>query len=126
MENQIIIQRFKNECLDDFDLVKRYYKIVLGINNIHVTEKELNLICYSALHGTISTPPVRDGFIKMFDIPLASMYNMSAKLQKRGVFIKGDDGKIKVHPSISPSFEYGKLLLVINLNVKENGTNEHI
>jgi len=113
----MIVQKLRNISEDSFNLAKRYYRIIFALNDIHVTESELNLIVFSALHGTISTPPVRNEFIKKFNTPINSIYNMSSKLQKRGIFVKENDEKVRVNPAILPGFK-DDLTLVIKL---ENG-----
>lgn len=110
------IQRIHKEYKSTFEVARRYYKIIFELNNLHITPKELDLVAFSAINGTISTPPVREQFIKEFNIPIGSIYNMSAKLQKSGVLVKDKDDKIRVHPSILPDFTQGDLMLVIKLD----------
>lgn len=108
---EIIIQKIHKKYSSDFEVAKKYYKMLFILNDLHVTENELNLVTFSSIKGTISTPPVRDEFIKDFGVPIGSVYNMSAKLQKLGVFVKEDE-KIRIHPSINHNFKNNVALII--------------
>lgn len=113
----MLVQKILNKSESNFQLAKKYFKIIFTLNDLHVTDSELNLITFSALNGTISTPPVRDEFIKQFNIPIVSVYNMSSKLQKLGILIKDNDKKIRLHPSINLKFnEPISLILKMEIN----------
>jgi len=105
----------KGKGVDSFDLARKYYSILFQVNNIPVTAKELDLIAFSAIHGTISTPPIREEFSKRFGIPKASIYNMSSKLQKLNIFVKASDNKIRVNPKIQLDFSKKAYKFIITL-----------
>lgn len=88
---------------------------MFGLNNLHVTNNELNLVAFSAVMGTISTPPIRKQFCEEFDVSAGSVYNMVAKLQKGSILVKDKDNKIRVNPTILPDFTKPDVLLVIKL-----------
>lgn len=115
-------QRIQKGYKTEFDIAKCYYTIIFGLNNLHVTKNELNLVAFSAVMGTISTPPVRKQFCEQFDIPTGSMYNMVSKLQKQHILFKDTDNKIRIDPAILPDFTCSDLLLVIKMNKDENDT----
>lgn len=116
---EIIIQKIHKKYKGDFELAKKYYQILFILNDFYndkgkkvsITESELNLIAFSSIKGTISTPPVREEFIKEFNVPIGSVYNMSAKLQKLGIFVKEDE-KIRIHPSINHNFQNNVALVI--------------
>ncbi len=112
------LQRIHKSYSSEFEIAKRYYTIVFGLNDIHVTKNELNLVAFSAVMGTISTPPNRKQFSKEFDIPAGSVYNMVARLQKLQVFQKDGSNKVRVNPAILPDFKKD-LLLVIKISEDE-------
>jgi len=117
-------QRIQKSYKTQFDIAKCYYTIVFGLNNLHVTKNELNLVAFSAVMGTISTPPVRKQFCEEFDIPTGSMYNMVSKLQKQQILYKDQENKIRVNPVILPDFTRPDLLLIIKMNKDENNTGD--
>lgn len=102
-----------------FEIARKYYSIVFDLGNIKVTTSELDLIAFSAVNGTISTPPVRDEFIKEFKVPKGSVYNMVSKLQKMKIFVKDTDNKVRVNKQILPDFN-NELLLTITINKNAN------
>lgn len=92
-----------NKKFSKFDFAKKYYSILFTLNNIHLSIGELNLFCYCAVNGTLSTPPVRNGFIEEFGIPKNSVYNMMSRLQKRKLLVK-IQGKIRINPAFYIDF----------------------
>lgn len=115
-------QRIEKKFSTDFEAAKRYYTIVLGLNDIHVTKSEMNLIAFSAVNGTISTPPIKQHFCEQFDIPPGSIYNMICKLRKLGILSKDKDNKIRVNPVIRPDFSKPEMVLIIKISQLHNGT----
>ena len=107
-----IQKSFKSE----FEIAKKYYSIVLLLNNLSITPTELNLLSFIAVNGTISTPPVRDEFMKEFDIHKNHVYNMQAKLQKLKLLIKDKENKVRVNPNIHPDFNNPDLILMVKLH----------
>lgn len=108
-------QRIQKSYKTEFEIAKRYYTIVFGLNDIHVTKNELNLVAFSAVTGTISTPPIRKQFCDEFKVPAGSVYNMVAKLQKLSILQKDKDNKIRVNSFILPDFAKADILLVIKI-----------
>ncbi len=108
-------QRIQKSYSSEFEIAKRYYTIVFGLNDIHVTKNELNLVAFSAILGTISTPPIRKQFCEEFDVSPGTVYNMVAKLQKLSIFLKDEGNKIRVNPVILPDFTKRDMLLVIKM-----------
>ena len=99
-----------------FEVAKKYYSVLLLLNGIHVTPTELNMLSYIAVNGTISTPPVRDEFMKEFKVHKNHVYNMQAQLQKLNLLIKDKDNKVRVHPNIHPDFDNPELILMVKLH----------
>ena len=103
-----------------FEKAKKYYTILFILNDLPISFKEIDLVAFCAIKGTISTPPVRDEFVKLFHSSKNTVYNMSAKLQKQGIFIKTQN-KIKINPVILLDFSE-ELFLAIKLSNDINGT----
>jgi hypothetical protein len=114
---EAIHQKILSTCETEFDLVRRYYAVLFELNDIKITNNQLNLIAYCAINGTISTPPVRDEFRRLFNVPKHSLYNMSGVLTKKGIFVKGEDKKIRVNPAILPNFKADAIILTIKLTI---------
>jgi len=118
-----VIQKIEKKYKNDIEFAKAYYSFITQINKIVITPTELDLLSYCSVNGTISTPPVRDAFIKQYNVPKGSVYNIVAKLQKNKLMVK-IQGKIRVNPQIQLDFtkdEYKVEFLLKNLKQEENG-----
>ena len=116
-------QRIEKKFNTDFEVAKRYYNIILGLNDVHVTKSEMNLIAFSAVKETISTPSIKQEFCEQFDVPPGSIYNMICKLRKLGVLVRDNDNKIRVNPAIRPDFSKGlDMVLIVKITQLQDGT----
>jgi len=116
---ELVIQKINKEYASSMELAKTYYTFITEINKIQITRKELDLLCYCAVNGTISTPPVRDAFVKEYNTPKGSVYNMVSKLQKLKLMVK-INGKIRVNPHIQLDFtkpKYKRELFLTNTSL---------
>lgn len=117
---ELVIQKINKEYTSSMEFAKAYYTFITQINKIDITSKEMDLLCYCAINGTISTPPVRDAFIKEYNTPKGSVYNMVAKLQKLRLMVK-INGKIRVNPALQIDFNkpsYKIELSLINKSIQ--------
>jgi hypothetical protein len=115
-------QRIAKTYITEFDIAKKYYTIIFTLNDIHLTKNEINLVAFSAVNGTLSTPPIKQQFCEQFDVPSASVYNIIGKLKKLNILIKDRENKIRINPVILPDFaQHTDIILVIKM-LKENGT----
>jgi len=113
-----IRQDISQECSSEFDCAKRYYSMLFAIKGWHLSPKELDLISFSAVHGTLSTPPLRDEFLQTFNVKENYLNMILPKLRKQGFLVKGEDKKLRVNPKIlHPSLSFKEdILLIIKLN----------
>jgi len=103
MNPTIIIQRLKRSIETDIELAEKYYSILSAINNLHLTEREIQLIAFTAIKGNITYANVREEFCKTYNSTSPSINNIISKLKKIGIFIK-ENGKVKVNPIIVIDF----------------------
>ena len=101
--NVIIVQKLKKEVYTDIELAEKYYSILSAINNLHLTEREIQLISFTAIKGNITYANVREEFCKTYNSTSPSINNIISKLKKIGIFIK-ENGKVKVNPIITIDF----------------------
>ena len=104
MEPKIILQKLKKDVSTDIVLAEKYYSILSAINNLHLTEREIQLISFTAIKGNITYANVREEFCKTYNSTSPSINNIISKLKKIGVFIK-ENGKVKVNPVIVIDFK---------------------
>jgi len=99
----MIVQRLKKNVYTDIELAIKYYSILSAVNNLHLTEREIQLISFTAIKGNITYANVREEFCKTYNSTSPSINNIISKLKKVGIFIK-ENGKVKVNPIISIDF----------------------
>ena len=99
----MIVQRLKKDVQTDIQLAEKYYSILSAINNLHLTEREIQLISFTAIKGNITYANVREEFCKTYNSTSPSINNIISKLKKIGIFIK-ENGKVKVNPIIVIDF----------------------
>lgn len=109
MGNKITLQRIKKVTSDELELARRYYGLISVLNDLSLTERELQLVSFVALRGDVNEG--KEEFCEKYGTSIATINNMVSRLRKIGVMVKVN-GKIKVNSSICPSFENGLVLQI--------------
>jgi len=105
----MIVQSLKKDVSTDFQLAEKYYSILFTINNLHLTEREIQLIAFTAIKGNITYANVREEFCKTYNSTSPTINNIVSKLKRLGIFIK-ENGKVKVNPKIIIDFKKDLML----------------
>ena len=100
----MIVQSLKKIVSTDFQLAEKYYSVLFTINDLHLTEREIQLIAFTAIKGNITYANVREEFCKTYNSTSPTINNIVSKLKKMGIFIK-ENGKVKVNPIIVIDFK---------------------
>jgi hypothetical protein len=100
----MIVQRLKRDVSTDMELAEKYYSILSAINNLHLTEREIQLIAFTAIKGNITFANVREEFCKTYNSTSPTINNIVSKLKRIGIFVK-ENGKVKVNPVIVIDFK---------------------
>jgi hypothetical protein len=113
MENtkKVVVQRLQKQLNDEYVVAEKYYSILSAINNLSLTKREIELVAYTAVKGTISYANTRTEFCEKYNTTTATINNIVSKLKKMGVFIK-ESGKVKVNPVIVVDFKKNLNLVV--------------
>ena len=111
--NKIILQKLKKQLTDNYDIAEKYYSLLSAINNLGLTNREIQLIAFTAVKGNISYANIREEFCAKYKSSPPTINNMISKLKRIGVFIK-DGTKVKVNPVIVLNFDRD-ITLQINL-----------
>jgi hypothetical protein len=111
---KIIGQKLKRSLADSYVIAEKYYTFLSIVNNLNLTEREIQLVAFTAIKGNISYANNRQEFCSKYNSSEATIYNIISKLKKIGVLIK-EGNKVKVNPVISLDFE-SNLVLEIKLN----------
>jgi len=107
-----IVQNLKYSCKDKYLLAERYYAILSAANDLKLTQRELQLIAYTAIHGNMSYGSYREEFCKKYNTTAPTINNIISKLKRMGILVK-EKGKIKVLPLLILKFEEN-----LQLNIK--------
>lgn len=107
---KIIVQRLKNVVDDEMTLATKYYSILSAINNLNLTQREIQLVAFTAIKGNITYANVREEFCKTYNSTSPTINNIISKLKKVGIFVK-ENGKVKVNPVIN-SVDFKKDLML--------------
>ena len=99
----MIVQRLKKELSNDTEVSYRYYSVLSALNDLELTEREIQLMSFIAVSGSISVFSNREKFCSTYQTTGATVNNMVSKLKKRNLLLK-KDGKIFVNPLISLDF----------------------
>lgn len=117
VNKKIIVQKLKKAEVDVYESAQRYYAILSAVNNLGLTERELQLVAFTAVKGNISYKYIRDEFCEKYKSSAPTINNIISKLKKLGVLVK-DGSKTKVNPVITLDFEND---VVLEIKITSNG-----
>lgn len=117
VNKKIIVQKLKKAEADVYESAQRYYAILSAVNNLGLTERELQLVAFTAVKGNISYKYIRDEFCEKYKSSAPTINNIISKLKKLGVLVK-DGSKTKVNPVITLDFEND---VVLEIKITSNG-----
>lgn len=106
-----IVQRLKKSVEDSYILGEKYYRILSAVNDLKLTNREIQLIAFAAMNGNISYANIRKEFCEKYDSTSAAINNIISKLKKMGIFVK-DGTKVKVNPLILLNFDKDVVLQI--------------
>lgn len=98
-DKKVIVQKFLRRVDDEFAMAEKYYSILSTINDLKLTQREIQLVAFTAIRGNISYSSIREDFCKKYNSTSPTINNIISKLKKIGVFVK-DGSKIKVNSVI--------------------------
>ena len=117
-ERKIVIQKLQKSLSDEYAIAQKYYSILSAINNLGLTKREIELVAFTAVKGTISYANARTQFCDKYITTTATINNIVSKLKKIGIFVK-ESGKVKVNPIIVLDFKKNLNLVVKIVHYEE-------
>jgi len=87
-----------------------YYSIISVLNNLRLTVRELQLLSFIAVRGTITNPAARKDFISSYSTSKYVVSNLISSLKKKGLLVKGNT--VKIVPSIAIDFSSSVILQI--------------
>lgn len=103
MDENLSIQVLRREFKEPLEKAIKYYAIMSIWSNLELTEREVQLLAYTAIRGTISSISSKEEFSRLFHSSPATINNMISRLFPMGLLIKAH-GKYKVNEQINLDF----------------------
>jgi hypothetical protein len=114
-KRKIIRQKMSIKGKAPYDVAEKYYAILSAVNDLKLTEREIQLIAFAAIKGDITASDYRTEFCEKYDSTGATINNIVSKLKKKKIFLK-EGSVVFVNPIIAPDFENRDVTLLIQLN----------
>lgn len=99
----VIVQRLEKRLEGDLPKAIMYFSILSTLNKLKLTERDIEVLAFTSIKGTITSPAARKEFVEIFDSSKASLENIKGKLVKLGWIVKIDN-KYKIHPNLHIDF----------------------
>jgi len=123
MEKKAVIQTLKKEFSSNVEMAMSYFRIISTLNSLKLTEREIQILAFTAINGTISSGGRKDKFIETFGASSKpSLGNMIPRLTKKGLLIK-NNGRITINPFLELDFSEAIGLKIILKNVDKGQIN---
>lgn len=108
----ITYQSIRKEWGDDYSLALVYYGMISVLNQLRLTERELQFVAFVAVKNGASFAYNKEEFCKQFDTTLSTVNNIIYRMKKVGVFVK-EGGKIRLHPALAVDFKKDLLIKLV-------------
>lgn len=116
---EFTIQTLKKDDMTRYEKAQMYYSLLSVWNFFSLTEREIQLLAYTAIRGTISSTSAKLEFTQLYRSSTATINNMVSKLKALKLLVK-DGGKYKVNPAIDLDFTQN-IVLGLKLLGGDNG-----
>tara|TARA_R110000868_G_scaffold25424_3_gene99290 strand:+ start:146 stop:496 length:351 start_codon:yes stop_codon:yes gene_type:complete len=103
MEKTIVVQKLKRTEADEFLIAEKYYSLLSSLNQLHLTQRDVQLLAFTAIRGNISYSSNREEFCSKYGTTSPTINNIISKLKKIKMLVK-DGTKVKVAPILIMDF----------------------
>ena len=97
----MVIQKLKRILTNDLSVAEMYYSVLSAVNNLRLTDREISLIAFTAVRGSINES--KKEFCDIYKTTPATINNMISKLKKIYIFTRINN-KVVVNPIIQLNF----------------------
>ena len=109
--SEVVVQKISKSFDDSVSIAVKYYSIISDLNNLNLTDREIQLLAFTANRGTISSVSAKQEFCKRFNSSVPTINNIISKLSGMKLLIKVN-GKTKVNPKIAIDFTKNLVLQI--------------
>lgn len=113
----VVLQKLEKGFLRRLDKAIAYYNILSTLNKLNLQAREIELLAFTAIRGTITPISAREEFVRLFGSSLASLENIKCRLVKKKLLHKTGE-MYRVIPEIMLDFNRD-LILQINLKSEQ-------
>lgn len=100
---EFVIQTLKKGFKEELTKATKYYELLSTWNNLNLTDRQTQLLGYTAIRGTISSTSSKEEFSRLYGSSPATINNLISELRKIGLLVKVG-GKWKVPDQINLDF----------------------
>lgn len=115
------VQKIVRDETELIDIAIKYYSMLSILQELNLPVRQVQLLAFTAIRGTITPLAAREEFVKMFSSSLASIENMKGKLYKQNLLVLSKD-MYKVNPLIIPDFTQDVYVFQITINLKDDNS----
>jgi hypothetical protein len=113
-----IVQKIKKQEETALNLAIKYYSIISLINDIKLSRRQIELLAFTAIRGTISSLSAKTEFSNSFNSSIATVNNLISQLSGLGL-LEQFQGKYRVRHEINLNFSERDIDLNILLIKKQ-------
>lgn len=106
---EFVIQFLRRTFKEEVVKAVKYYSLISVWNSLRLTEREIQLLAYTSIRGTISSLSSKEEFSRLYGSSPATINNMISKLRATGLLVKSQ-GKYKVNEQINLDFSKSVVL----------------
>jgi len=111
----MVVQKLNRNIKDRIEKGMRYFAILSALMGWKLTRRQIELLSFTALRGTITPLPARQEFVEIFNSSLDSIENLKGQLAKIGLLIK-TNGMYRLDPTLDLDFSDDIVLQIKLLN----------
>jgi hypoxanthine-guanine phosphoribosyltransferase len=114
----LIVQKIQKQEESLINQAIKYYALICLVNDIKLHRRDIELLAYTALRGTISSLSAKQEFSRQFGSSVSTVNNIISKLSSMGLLEKSQ-GKYKINDKIDIDFKNRDVVLQIKIVKKD-------
>lgn len=120
MSEKILAQKIKREYNTPVEVAQKYYAMRLALNNIFLSNRELQLLAFTAVRGTISSSSAKEEFVRQFGSTVDTINNMISRLSRHpSKLLVKINGKTRINPALVLDFTHKEYIFQFRFKIKE-------
>ena len=103
-DKEILVKTIRKRFTDKLKAGEMWFKFITAVNDIKLAKRELELMSFINVRGTISSTSAKNEFCNLFGSSNATISNMVSTLTELKLLVK-ENGKTRVNPTLKVDFE---------------------